>query len=195
MTAIVRLHLPADRAAFEQHFGALSDEDLRLRFCTTVARESVVWYLDRLQQTGLPSYGIFNPGLELVALGQFARISPSEPALEVGLSVLEHYRRKGLAAALLNRAASYARSRRMKELVVHCLADNAPMLSLARRIGMEFHVSGGDADGRLRLRAGTALDFWREVAYDQEGIADSVAKRWRVLVRELAARPIPRTDS
>lgn len=33
-------------------------------------------------------------------------------------------------------------------------------------------ISNGEADGRLKLRAGTARDFWKDFAYDQEGIAD-----------------------
>jgi hypothetical protein len=33
------------------------------------------------------------------------------------------------------------------------------MLSLARRLGMTIEMSRGEADGRLKLRAGTAFDF------------------------------------
>ena len=70
--------------------------------------------------------------------------------------LLNLYRRKGLAAALLCRAARYARSRGLKSLDIHCLAENTPMLSLARRLGMTIEMSQSEADGRLKLRAGTA---------------------------------------
>jgi hypothetical protein len=58
-----------------------------------------------------------------------------------------------------------------------------PMLSLARRIGMTVEISSGEADGHLTLRAATALDFWRQIADDQESLANSIAnsvlKSWQ----------------
>jgi hypothetical protein len=61
-----------------------------------------------------------------------------------------------------------------------------PMLSLAHRIGMTVEISSGEADGRLTLRAATALDFWREIADEQESlaksVADSVVKGWQLAV-------------
>jgi hypothetical protein len=57
------------------------------------------------------------------------------------------------------------------------------MLSLARRIGMRVENSHGEVDGRLTLRAGTALDFWTEIAYDQEGIANSVMRSWQFVAQ------------
>jgi GNAT superfamily N-acetyltransferase len=163
VTAIIRLRLPYHRLQLEQHFAALGAEDLRRRFCHTIALEGVAQWLDSLIPTNVSSFGIFNVGLELVALGQFGT---SGRDLDVGLSVLSDYRRKGLAAALLYRAASFARARGLTAVAVHCLADNTPMLSMGRRIGMIVEISQGQADGRLKLRAGTALDFWNEIAYD-----------------------------
>ena len=190
MTAIVRLCLPRHRMELEQHFAALGAEDLRRRFCHTITPEGVARWLDSLIPIGVSSFGIFNPGLELVAVGQFGA---SGRDLDVGLSVLSDYRRKGLAGALLYRAASFARARALTAVIVHCLADNTPMLSLARRIGMTVEISQGEADGRLALRAGTALDFWNEIAYDQAGIADSVAKSWQVTAQK-AIRPTDQTN-
>ena len=177
MTTIVRLSLPCDRALLERHFAALGAEDLRRRFCYTISPEGVAAWLDSAALTGVSSYGIFNPALELIAVGQFGA---SVGELDVGLSVLPPYRRKGLAAALLYRAASFARTRGLRAIVVHCLADNSPMLLLARRIGMTVAISQGEADGRLQLRAGTALDFWNELIYDQAGSAELLARRWQV---------------
>jgi len=81
-------------------------------------------------------------------------------------------------------------------MVIHCLAGNTPMLSLARRLGMTIEMSRGEADGRLKLRAGTAFDFWSEIAYDHAGIADSVAKAWQLAVQSaLAPRAVrPRLE-
>src|ERR1035441_10783881 len=59
----------------------------------------------------------------------FGEIDQPGYDLEAGLSVIEPYRRKGLAAALLCRAALH--------------------------LGMTIEMSQSEADGRLKLRAGT----------------------------------------
>ena len=196
MTAIHRLSLPRDRFALEAHFAALSTEDLCNRFCHSIKPDVVTKYLDQWSAAGIPSYGIFDPDRALVAVSQLAR---SADELEVGLSVLPTYRRKGLALNLLYRSARYARTRGLKALIIHCLTGNLPMLSLARRIGMTVEISNGEADGHLTLRAATALDFWREIADDQESlansIADSVVKSWQVAVQKALGSVTPPKDS
>jgi len=173
VTTIHRLSLPRDRFALETHFAALGSEDLCNRFGHSIKPEAVTKYLDQLSTASIPSYGIFDPDRRLIAVSQLAQ---SADELEVGLSVLPTYRRKGLALALLNRCARYARTRGLKSLIIHCLTDNLPMLSLARRIGMTIEISNGETDGHLTLRAATALDFWGEIADDQESLANSIAK-------------------
>jgi GNAT superfamily N-acetyltransferase len=196
VTTIHRLSLPRDRFALEAHFAALGTEDLSNRFCHSVKPESVAKYLDQWSTAGIPSYGIFNPDRSLIAVGQLAQ---TDEELEVGLSVLPTYRRKGLALALLYRSASYARARGLKALSIHCLANNMPMLSLARRIGMTVEISSGEADGHLTLRAATALDFWRQIADDQESlaksIAESVVKSWQFAVKTALGNVTPTKDS
>src|SRR5664279_1828394 len=150
LTNVVPLVLPRDRPAMEFHFAALDGEDLRYRFCGSIKPQSVTRYLDRLRGSGVDSFGIFNSRLALVAVSQLA---PSTGDLEVAISVLPDFRRSGFATALLEHSAGYARERGLTGLVIHTLADNTPMLSLARRIGMNVRMLKGDADGRLRLRA------------------------------------------
>jgi GNAT superfamily N-acetyltransferase len=196
VTAIVRLSLPRDRRALEAHFAALGTDDLANRFCHSIKPEAVSKYLDHWSAAGIPSYGIFNPDRVLVAVSQLAQFADE---LEVGLSVLPDYRRKGLGMALLYRSASYARARGLKALIIHCLTQNLPMLSLAHRIGMTVEISNGEADGRLTLRAATALDFWREIADDQESltksIADSVVKSWQLAMKAALGSVTPTKDS
>ena len=180
--AIVPLWLPRDRGALEAHFAALSPKDLRLRFGQTMKPEAVASYVDSLESTHAPVFGSVNVNLEVVAIGQFAEATDG---LDVGLSVLPRYRRRGLATALLERAASYASAHAITSLVMHCLADNAPILALARHFGTAIQVSGAEADGRLRLRAATALDVWTEAAYDQAGMLDAATKRWQLALRAL----------
>lgn len=150
--AIVSLHPAHDRQSLETHFAALSGEDLRYRFFVAINPSSVNNYLDQLSVNGVHSYGIFGPLHALVATCQLAL---SEDDLEVGVSVLPAFRRQGLAKALLGRSANHARARGLKALIMHSLADNVPMLSLARHFGMTVDRSMGIVDGRMLLRAET----------------------------------------
>ena len=196
VTTIVRLSLARDRRALEAHFATLDADDLANRFCHSIKPEAVTKYLDQWSADRIPSYGIFNPDRALVAVTQLAQ---SEDELEVGLSVLPAYRRKGLAMALLYRSASYARARGLKALIIHCLTQNLPMLSLAHRIGMTVEISNGEADGRLTLRAATALDFWREIADDQQSLANSIAnsvlQSWQRAVQTTLGGVTPHKES
>ena len=135
--AIVPLCPPRDRLALDTHFASLESEDLRYRFCGSIRSAGVMKYLDHLNGTTVHSCGIFNSSLALVAVCQLAQ---SAGDLEVGISVLTPFRRKGFAMALLAHSARYARARGLKALTIHSLADNTPMLSLARRIGMSVEI-------------------------------------------------------
>ena len=196
MTTINRMSLPRDRFALETHFAALGTEDLCNRFGHSIKPEAVTKYLDQWSAAGIPSYGIFDPDGGLIAVSQLAQ---SADELEVGLSVLPTYRRKGLALALLNRCARYARTRGLKSLIIHCLTDNLPMLSLARRIGMTIEISNGETDGHLTLRAATAIDFWSQIADDQESLAKSMAdfvvKSWQLAAKTTLGNVTPTKDS
>lgn len=150
LRTIVPLYLSRDRLALETHFAALDSEDLRYRFCASIKPAGVIHYLDRL--TAAHSYGIFDSSRALVAVCQLAQ---SAGDLEVGISVLTPFRRKGFAVALLEHSIRYARARGLKALTIHSLADNTSMLSLARRIGMNVEILEGEADGRLKLCADT----------------------------------------
>jgi GNAT superfamily N-acetyltransferase len=150
LRTIVPLYLSRDRLALETHFAALDSEDLRYRFCASIKPAGVIHYLDRL--TAAHSYGIFDSSRALVAVCQLAQ---SAGDLEVGISVLTPFRRKGFAVALLEHSIRYARARGLKALTIHSLADNTSMLSLARRIGMDVEILEGEADGRLKLCAYT----------------------------------------
>lgn len=155
LTGVVPLHLPRDRRALEAHFAALDSEDLRYRFCGSIKPVGLTRYLDQLSGPDVPSFGIFDADTTLIAVCQLGQ---SGGELEVGVSVLPAFRRKGFAKALIEYSASHARVRGLRTLLIHTLMDNTPMLTLARAMGMSVEMLDGEADGRLRLRADTVAE-------------------------------------
>ena len=181
--AVTRLQLPRDREALDTHYGALSTEDLRLRFCSPVGTNILECILGSTAGDGCSVVWHLQFSSELVAVGHYGAFEQPSSGLEVGLSVLESYRRQGLGSALIQRAARYARSRRFKSLVVYCLAENTAMLSLAKHLGISSEISKDEAFGRVQIGTGTFLDYWSELYYLQADMVDALVRRWQFVTQ------------
>jgi GNAT superfamily N-acetyltransferase len=66
---------------------------------------------------------------------------------ELGLSVLDGQRGKGLGSALFERALQTCTHWGISELFTHCFANNRPMVHLAQKYGMRVIAQGSEADG------------------------------------------------
>lgn len=163
-----------DRSAVDAHFAALSADDLRMRFGYALGPELVAQYLEHAQSEGAVAFGIFEPEGRLAAFAHFGTIGS---VLELGLSVLPPYRRRGYATLLLDRARVYARAHGLSSLVMHSVADNHAIVALARRSGMTVETVDGETDSRIRLREGTPADYLREVLLQQAAFVQRVL-RW-----------------
>jgi ribosomal protein S18 acetylase RimI-like enzyme len=152
--ATVRLH-EADRASLAAHFLALGPEDRRLRFGLSLADESLRDYVARLDFRHDRLFGVHDGNLELVAV---VHAAPGEAGSELGLSVLPGWRGQGVGDALFRRAVSFLRKRGTQAVFVHCLAENAAMLHLARKNGMKIVFSSGEADAYLALQPSGLLE-------------------------------------
>ena len=158
----------ADRASLEAHFLALGGEDRRLRFGVSLGDDSLRDYVARVDFGRDRLYGVHDDNLELVAV---VHVAAGEGGSELGLSVLEGWRGQGAGDALFRRAVNFLRNRNARVVFVHCLAENAAMLHLARKNGMRIVFSHGEGDARLELDPPTASTFFSEWAEDQHGRA------------------------
>jgi len=132
------------------HFFALSMNDRALRFGRPLANAVIAAYVDGIDFVRDAVFGIRDDRNELVGIAHMAFEGDSA---EIGLSVLSDHRRHGLARALLERAAAYARCRAIRELLAHFVARNTPVMRLVRRFGMKVVTRSGEVDARLELRA------------------------------------------
>jgi GNAT superfamily N-acetyltransferase len=155
----------ADRAALEAHFLALDGEDRRLRFGASLNDDALKAYVSRIDFEHDGVFASRDFGGRLLAA---IHVPVTGDTAELGLSVLERYRGFGLGNVLFARAMTHLRNRGVRNVFVHCLAENGAMLHLARKYGMRIVLSGSESNARLELApadAGSHFMEWLDESY------------------------------
>ncbi len=161
------LRLPAERRPqMLAHLLALDPQDRYLRFGYAASDEQIERYVQGIDLERDDLFGVFNRRLELVALVHLAYETGESPnEAEFGISVSAHLRGKGFGKRLFEHAMLLARNKGVSLLRIHALAENKPMLHIARACGATVERHGADAEALLRLpEADTVsrLEEWLE---------------------------------
>ena len=167
-----------DRGALARHFLALGAEDRRLRFGSGMSDEGVLQYVERIDFARDCVFAVHDEKLAWIAV---VHVAPAGATAELGLSVLPGYRGQGNGDGLLKRAVTWLRNRGITTVYVHCIAENAAMMHLARRNGMRIAYTGAENDGRLELAAPNPF------SYLEEWMEDRRASTVRTLIRHARA--------
>jgi acetyltransferase len=157
----IRAMLTTDEAEFLQAFARLSQHARYMRFMHAVREPN----RDRLRQVlaSFPDKGIglvatapAEDGIDIV--GSAVAITTGDGSdAEFAITVADDFGGCGLATTLMNTLIDAARQRGLVELQGFVLAENEPMLRLARKLGFVVEVDPDDARVRLcRLRLGPA---------------------------------------
>ena len=154
------------------HFLALGEDDRYLRFGYVASDAQIHAYVERMDFSRDEIFGVFSRKLELIAVAHIAISCDPKQACqaEIGVSVLESGRGKGIGTRLFQRAAMFARNRGIETLTMQCLTQNAAMMRIARRAGMEVHVAGSETEAYLKVPQRSVfshLDEWVENATGQ----------------------------
>lgn len=155
----------ADREALTQHFLSLGPEDRRLRFGATLTDDAIRALEERIDFDRDEVFGIAGEDLSLLAVVHVAFYEGGRA--ELGLSVLPQARGQGLGNALFSRAVMHLVNRGVREVLVHCITENAAMLHIARKHGMRVVQEGGESDARLALPRPTPASVLAEWFVDQ----------------------------
>ncbi|MGE3772223.1 MAG: GNAT family N-acetyltransferase [Gammaproteobacteria bacterium] len=166
-----------DRPRLVEHYRALSPEDRRLRFGFALSEAYLVDYVERIDFARDHVFGIFGTAFELIGVAHMGRMGDTA---ELGLSVLEPYRREGLARRLVARALQRATALGRRELWIHFVQDNYAMARFTRELGMTIRVSQGEADAVMPLPAASPLAVGLDLYQCQ---LDGLLGSWRGLVQ------------
>jgi len=162
-----------NREALRRHFLALDKEDLRLRFEHAISEATLMQYVDSLDFEHDAVFGVFDDRLELAGV---AHLGLRGEIAEFGVSVAPGHRGEGVGTALYRRAYEYCRNHRIRTLFVHCLHENAAMMHIARKAGMEIVTDANEVEAHLRVPAGDPLSFTEEMIDDRVGLFDLALK-------------------
>lgn len=182
MAVPVRRLGASGREAYAAHLLALPTVDTRLRFGSSLSVDAIRAYVAGIDFDVDDVFAVHDDALALVGA---AHLGVGDGIAELGVSVLPGHRGKGIGSALVARAAEHVRNRRVPQLFMHCLAENAPMMRIARRAGMKVVVEAGDADARLVLPPASAASIAGEYLSERVALYDYALKAniaaWRGL--------------
>jgi len=173
MSMIVQRINENTRAALVAHFLALSNEDRRLRFGSTLSCESIAAYVEEIDFDSSAVFAAHDDSLALIGV---AHVAFAEEFAELGLSVLPAHRGHGVGGALFHRAAVHVRNRSTPRLFMHCLQENVPIMRIARRFGMNIITDVGDADAHLVLPPASHESITGEFVTDRFALYDHALK-------------------
>jgi GNAT superfamily N-acetyltransferase len=176
MQTLIRELTRVERPALEAHFLALGANDRRLRFGGQLGDSAIRAYVKRIDFERDALFGVSGEDLRLVGVGHVGR---GDGHAELGISVLESERGRGIGGALLARAHLRARNWGVRALFMHCLAENAAMMRLARKQGMAIVTEAGETDAWLKLPPADAGSHFGEVFEQRVALFDHALKRGR----------------
>lgn len=171
---------PGHRRRIAAHLLSLDVHDRYLRFGYSATDEQIQRYVDGLNFVRDDIFGIFNRGLELLAMAHLAFLphEPDTPAgAEFGVSVLKKARGRGYGARLFDRAVVHARNEGVELMFIHALSENTAMIRIARKAGATLERDGGETEAYLRLPPATLDSRVSEMVDEQVAQADYRLKK------------------
>jgi GNAT superfamily N-acetyltransferase len=163
----------------ERHFLALGAQDRRLRFGVPLNHFAIRSYVARIDFERDAVFVVSGDDLHHVGVAHLGR---ARDHAELGISVLEGQRNRGIGGALLARAHLRARNWGVRALLMHCLTENAAMMRLARNQGMAIVAAAGETDAWLELPPADAATHFGEVFEQRAALFDYTLKQGRALL-------------
>jgi GNAT superfamily N-acetyltransferase len=161
------------RETYREHLLSLSPEDKYLRFGSVLKPQVIIDYVDRIDMNKDVVFGIHDDALRLIGA---AHVAFSADEAELGVSVLADSRGVGHGTALFHRAVEHVRNRFHSRIYMHCLSENAAMMHIAKREGMDVVVEMGEADAYLALPPASPISVTHEVMNERLAVFDYALK-------------------
>ena len=200
---LVRALRPDDAPGLAEAFEQLSETSRYRRFFTAkphLSEQTLAFLTDVDHHDHEALVAVAPDSGQLVGVARFIRI-PGEPDLaEVAVTVIDSWQRRGLGTALLRELAQRAAEEGIRHFTAEMLAENKPMLTLARLGDAETtgHGSTGSRPGstspRQRSRRAPAgcnyYELLRAAARGEFIGLPAALRRWLDLSEKTIATPL-----
>lgn len=151
-----------DAEAIAAHLGGLSEEDLKLRFGQTMTRAALNRYVDSINFNRDIVLGAVQDE-RVVALCHMAVFHEKGfPVGELGISLDEGQRGKGLASRLLALCFSEAALRKLTKLYIIYLRHNRPMAALCRKFSATLDIDGDEVTACMKVHGSSDANWVAE---------------------------------
>jgi GNAT superfamily N-acetyltransferase len=175
---LLRKLFPTEADRLRDHFLRLDPEGRHLRF-GTLSDAAVADYVERIDWLRSLQLGWFEDD-DLRGLAQLVWrdvLWPQEA--ELATSVEAPYRDRGIATTLVARALRAARNRGIRRVAMLCLAENAPMLHIARKLEGELAFADGFGVGHVDPGPADPASLVQEWFEDGAALVATLAGIWR----------------
>ena len=166
----------SDRPAMRLHFLELGSEDRRLRFGFAARDSSIERYVKDIDFNHDAVFGVHSTQGDGRLFDGITHLALEKNHAEIGVSVLEHNRGRGIGSALVSRAAVHARNRGIEILFMQCLSENRAMMSIASSLGMRVVIEGNESAASLSLPAADAFSIMREMVAEKIALCDAALR-------------------
>ena len=181
--AVIRKLWIGETDRYRGHLLRLDQESRRSRFGGAVCDETIAKHADDSLALDALVHGCFIDG----ALRGGAELRPrgrrGARRAEVALSVERPWQGRGIGAALLQRTLLAASNRGYRLLHIACLADNARMRQLARKLDAALVFDRGAVVGEVAAACPTPLSLLRELLTDADAMVAAVLELQSRLLR------------
>lgn len=154
-------------------------------FGVAIDEESIDRFVDRMIENSDKHHVVVAEDdlLDVVGIIHIARMNDHE--VEFGVMVAEAYRGQGISSRMIDYALTWCQNRNLRDVYMHCLSYNAPILHLVKKHGLEVSSDHGDADARVTLPASNFLTIGHEALLQQQNILGYGIKKNLVSFRRM----------
>ncbi len=170
---------PSDAARVTEHLLRLDEHDRRMRFCTSVNEVAIKRHVAAINWEHDSLYGCVEDE-EIRGLAHFSPDrNPKPVSAEAAFSVETTWRRRGVAARLVELTLAVALNRYIPTLYMIMLCENSAMREVARRQGFLFNYEDGDIYAVARLAETEPTPYVERVLRSRELVLPGAPGAWR----------------
>jgi len=159
---LIRTLLPTEFGMLKEHLLRLDAEDRRLRFTGLIDDAAVAGHADALDKFRAVVVACLEDGMVRGAAELLRFDPPGAERAEIAVTVEKAWQDQGIGTELLRRALTIARNRRIEQIHMICLSENARMRHLAEKFRGRMIVLDREVGATVDLLAPDGLSLFQE---------------------------------